>query len=108
MRFGLLTTEDTAQWTRIEQLVKDLKRATEKYEMARKETDAKLIDEIHRNTKEVHDLIAQFSASVADLTAKLADAIANSDAADDDEVQAVLVELKETNDELAAKLAPPA
>lgn len=73
--------------------------------MATKATDQALIAEVHRNTdvaNAARDALTKLQSATADLTQKLADAIANSDAADDSDVQAVLAELKANNDSLAA------
>lgn len=73
--------------------------------MATRATDQALIDEVHRNTnvaKAAQLALTTLSGNVTDLTKKLADAIANSDAADDPAVQAALAELKKNNDDTVA------
>lgn len=73
--------------------------------MATKATDQALIAEVHRNTDVANaakTALTSLQATTAELTQKLADAIANSDASDDADVKAVLDELKANNDSLAA------
>lgn len=73
--------------------------------MALRVTDQKMINEIHRNTDVVaaaRTALVNFGAVNSDLTQKLADVIANSEAKDDPEVQTALAELKKNNDDLAA------
>jgi hypothetical protein len=96
---------DTADRSaRTEQQLDDLVRAeqeTEKALMATKATDQALIAEVHRNTDvtaAANTALSAQTAAITDLTQKLADAIAGSDAADDPEVQAALAELKANND----------
>lgn len=73
--------------------------------MALKATDQAMITEIHRNTdvaKAAQQALTTLQGNVADLTQKLATAIAGSDASDDADVQAALAELKANNDSTAA------
>lgn len=89
---------------RIERLIRILMRDTldmEKDVMALRATDQALIEEVHR-TQDVqlaaNKALTQLVQTNVDLTQKLADAIADSGAADDAEVQAALTALKESNE----------
>lgn len=93
---------------RIDQRLAHIERLLERMNMARHETDAAIIAEVHRNTDVVTAAIAEWSAELADVTKKLEDAIANSDASDDADVLAAVAELKGSNDRLAAKVPVPA
>lgn len=73
--------------------------------MATKATDQALIAEVHRNTdvaKAAQVALTTLSGNVKELTQKLADAVAGSEAADDPAVKAALDELKANNDATAA------
>lgn len=97
-----------ARLARIERLLLQLVRVdleTERSLMALKVTDQALISQIHRNTNVTQAAtlaLTSLQASVTDLTKKLADAIADSSAADDPDVQAALAELTANNDSMTA------
>lgn len=109
LRLLMQCAQDTnARLARIERLLFLLVRAELAMEsdlMALKATDQALINEVHRNTnvsKAAVTALTTLQGNVADLTQKLADAIANSDASDDADVLAALAELKTNNDSTAA------
>lgn len=101
------TDQHSDRLARIEQDIAHIKRALESMRMAKHDTDVLVINEIHRSSETVKAAIAQWAKEILDLTQKLADAVANSDASDDPDVAAAVAELKASNDVLAAKLAPP-
>jgi hypothetical protein len=100
-----LFTDNSARLARIERLLRTKFRDEEQVLMALKATDQALIAEVHRNSDISQAAITALNANtatVADLTQKLSDAIANSGAADDTEVAAALAELKTNNNNVQA------
>lgn len=94
--------------SRVEYALRDVVRVDQKIEddfMAKRETDVQVIAEITRNTSLVASAKAAFdhyAETTADLTQKLADAIAGAQNTDDPEVVAAMEALKTNNDALKA------